>query len=151
MAQAARSLPPAPRSTPAPRLRAVPPPRGPSPAVIRRRRAVALAALAVLVALPVGFLTTGGAGSDSERISALLSAGASRPAALCDHLSMGMLQAIGGHEACVAASPERAPAGKVRDIRVAGDSASALVVRDTGAERVSLVREDGDWKVDDVR
>lgn len=149
MAQPAHSLPPAPRSTPAPRLRAVPPPRGPSPAVIRRRRAVALAALAAFVTLPVALLTTG-AGSDSERIAALLTAGASRPATLCDHLSTGMSRAIGGPDACVAASPERAPAGTVQEVRIAGDSASALVVRDTGSERVRLVRENGDWKVDDV-
>lgn len=150
MAQPARSLLQAPPRTPAPGLRAVPPPRGPSRAVIRRRRAVALAALAALFALPVALLTTAGAGSDRERIAALLTAGASRPATLCDHLSAGMSRAIGGPDACVAASPERAPAGTVQEVRVAGDSASALVVRDTGTERVRLVREDGDWKVDDV-
>lgn len=151
MPQAARSLRRSPHREPPARLRAVPPPRGPSRAVIRRRRAVALAALAFLVAFPIGLLTTGGAGSDSERITELLAAGASQPATLCDHLSSGMLQAIGGHDACVAASPERAPAGDVQDVRISGDSASAIVVRDTGEERVELVRQDGDWKIDDVR
>lgn len=146
----ARPLPQAPESAPRPRLRAVPPPRGPSRAVIRRRRLVALAGLAVLAGAPVALLT-GGGGSDAERISALLSRGAAAPAALCDQLSTAMSQAVGGREACLAASPERAPAGRVQDVRVAGDTASALVVRDGSEELVRLVRQDGAWKVDDVR
>ncbi|MCW2991965.1 MAG: hypothetical protein JWM73_2559 [Solirubrobacterales bacterium] len=151
MAQAARSLPPDRDAASPPSLRVVPPPRGPSPQVVRRRRAVALAALVVLVALPVVWLGSGGAGTDSERIAALLTRGASRPPTLCDHLSSPMLEAVGGHDACVKASPERAPAGRVQDVRVAGDTASAVVVRDGDQELVRLVRQDGVWKVDDVR
>jgi hypothetical protein len=148
MAEPARPLEQAPPRRPP--LRAVPPPRGPSAHVIRRRRAVALSALALLVALPLVALNLGG-GSESGRISALLTRGASDPATLCDHLSSGMLAAIGGHDACVAASPERAPAATVENVRVDGDAATAVVVRDTGEERVRLLRQNGDWKVDDVR
>jgi len=151
MSQAARPLRAAPTPAPRPRLRAVPPARGPSPAVIRRRRLVALAGLGGLIALPLAFLALAGGSSDAARIEALLSAGAQRPAGLCDHLSGAMLRAVGGHDACVAASPTRGPAGEVSAIRVSGARASAVVTRADGDERIRLVREDGDWKVDDVR
>jgi hypothetical protein len=118
--------------------------------VVRRRRVVALVALALLVLLPIGILTMGGGSSDGERISAMLTTGASEPKTLCDHLSAPMLDAVGGRDACLAASPERGPEGSVRDIEINGDKATAVVVRDTGSEHVSLVK-DGDWKVDDVR
>lgn len=119
--------------------------------MIRRRRAVALAGLALLIALPAAWLSLSGGTSDTQAITTLLTRGASRPATLCDHLSGGMLDAIGGHGSCVAASPERAPAGTVKDVRINGDKATAVVIKDAARERVRLVREDGDWKVDDVR
>jgi hypothetical protein len=147
---AARPLPQAPDAEPRPRLRAVASPRGPSREVIRRRRAAALAVLALLIALPL-VLLTGGPGSDRDRIDALLSRGATEPRTLCDHLSTSMATAIGGRDACLGASPERGPAGEVQDIRVTGGAASALVVFESGEELYRLVREDGDWKVDDVR
>jgi len=147
MTEPARSLPHAPTRPP---LRAVPPPRGPSPAVIRRRRAVALGALLGMAGLPLALLLGTGGGSDRERITALLTAGASRPATLCDQLSEGLLQAAGGREACVAASPQRAPAGTVQDVRITGDTATAVVVRGDREEVFRLVREGGGWKVDDV-
>lgn len=148
MAEAARSLPPTPAR---PSLRAVPPPRGPSPAVIRRRRLVALAGLAGLIGLPLALVAIGtGPGTDREQIAALLSAGAERPATLCDHLSGAMLQATGGRDACVAASPDRGPGGAVESIRIDGAAATAVVVRDDGDDVFHLVREDGAWKIDDV-
>ena len=123
----------------------------PSRAVIRRRRAVALGGLTGMVVLPLAFVSLGGAaGSDAQRIESLLSRGASEPATLCEHLSAGMLQAIGGHAACVDASPTRGPAGVVRDVRIDGAAATAVVVRGTEEEVVVLVREDGEWKVDEV-
>jgi hypothetical protein len=151
MAQAARPLPPEPPA--APRLRVVPPPTGrrPPAAVIRRRRIVALLGLTVLIGLPIGVVAIGGGSSEGARIEALLTKGSVAPATLCDHLSQGMLQAIGGHGACVAASPERGPSATVESVRVDGTTASAVVHSDRGTERVSLVLEDGDWKVDDVR
>ena len=152
MAQAARPLPPEPPA--APRLRVVPSTdrRRPSAAVIRRRRVVALLGLAALIGLPVGVVAIGGgASSETARIEALLSTGSVAPATLCDHLSQGMLGAIGGHGACVAASPERGPSATVDQVRVDGAAATALVHSDRGTERVRLVLEDGDWKVDDVR
>jgi hypothetical protein len=154
MAQAARPLP-SDEPRPRPQLRAVPPPprrRPPSRAVIRRRRIVALGGLGALIALPLAVLATGGGpSSDSARIEALLATGASEPRTLCDHLSGGMLTAIGGTDACLAASPERGPAATVSKIRIDGTVATAVVSSDNGTERVKLVREDGDWKVDDVR
>lgn len=148
MAQAARSLPPAPQR---PRLRAVPPPRRPPPEVIRRRRAVALGGLAGMIGLPLALVALGSGPSDAGRIAALLTQGASEPATLCDHLSSGMVRAVGGHDACVAASPTRGPEGTVSDVRVDGAAATAVVSSENGEERVRLVREDGDWKIDDVR
>ena len=125
--------------------------RRPSPAVVRRRRAVALGGLTGMVALPLAIVALGGgAGSEAQRIEAMLARGAAEPATLCDHLSAGMLQAIGGHGACVAASPTRGPGGDVRDVRIDGASATAVVVRGTEEEVVVLVREDGAWKVDEV-
>jgi len=156
MAQAARPRPSeAPR--PRPPLRAVPPPsgpsrRGPSKAVIRRRRIVALCGLTGLIGLPLVIVAIGGGPtSDAGRIEALLAAGATEPRTLCEHLSSGMLTAVGGTDACLAASPERGPAATVSGIRVDGATATAVVASDIGTERVRLVREDGDWKVDDVR
>lgn len=153
MAQAARPLPQAPPHRPR-RLRAVTPPprRGPSRAVIRRRRILAVAGLGGLIGLPLAILALGGGpATEAQRIERLLAEGAVSPATLCDHLSRGMLGAIGGHDACVAASPERGPAATVSEVRVQGATATAVVAGDRGTERVRLVREDNDWKVDDVR
>jgi hypothetical protein len=110
-----------------------------------------LSGLGALVALPLAFLALSGGSSDTQRISALLATGSEQPATLCDHLSGGMLRAIGGHDACLAASPTRGPRGEVRDVRIDGDRATAVVSREDGDERIRLLREDGDWKVDDVR
>jgi hypothetical protein len=126
--------------------------RHPSPAVIRRRRAVALTGLAGLVALVlVAVVALAGGGDARAQVTSLLERGAASPATICDHLSSRMLAAAGGHEACLRASPARGPASKVLDVRVHGDRATALVRSSAGDERVSLVRQDGDWKVDDVR
>ena len=126
--------------------------RSPSPAVIRRRRAVALGGLTGMVALPLALVALGGgaAGSDAEQIESLLARGAAEPKTLCDHLSAGMLQAIGGHGACVAASPSRGPGGTVTDVRIDGAAATAVVVRGSEEEVVTLVLQDGAWKVDEV-
>lgn len=154
MAQAARPLESAPPRPP--RLRAVAPPprrRPPSRQVIRRRRLVALAGLLTgAVGIPLAVVAlAGGPASEADRIRDLLTAGSANPKTLCDHLSSGMSAAIGGRDACVAASPERGPAASVRDVDVDGSSATATVVSDNGSERVRLVAEGGDWKVDDVR
>ena len=157
MAQAARSVPPAPiaaaRREP---LRLVPPPRHtahrPPPGVVRRRRAVALAGLVALIGLPPALLALSGpTGSATGSIVSLLARGAADPSTLCDHLSTGMLQAVGGHAACVRASPARAPGGSVRRVRVHGSTATAIVRTAAGNEHVRLILQDGDWKVDDVR
>ena len=125
--------------------------RRPSPAVIRRRRAVAVGGLCGMVALPLALLALGGGpDSDSRRIESLLATGAAEPKTLCDHLSTGMLQAIGGHGACVAASPTRGPGGDVTSVRIDGATATAVVVRGSEEEVVTLVRQDGAWKVDEV-
>jgi hypothetical protein len=154
MAQAARSLPSAPYAEDVPRLRVVPPParpRRPSAAVIRRRRAVALGGLVALVLLAVAALSIDAGPSDAARIGALLSRGAADPASLCDHLSGAMLAAAGGHTGCVRSSPSRGPSATVDGIRISGDRATAVVHHPEADETVSLVREDGDWKVADVR
>lgn len=152
MAQAARRpVSPAATGAPRPRLRAVPPPRGPSPQVVRRRRAVALAGLLVLAGLPLGALLSGGGGSEADRVAALLSRGAASPQTLCDHLSSGMLRAAGGRDACRTASPERGRGGEVGAVRVEGDRATAVVYGPDGEDAYALVRQDGEWKVDDVR
>lgn len=156
MAQAARSLPERGVAPRAPHLRVVPSaarrPASPSPQVIRRRRLTALAGLLALVVLSIAWLALTRPGeTDRGRIAALLAAGARDPVALCDHLSAGMLRAVGGHAACVAASPTRAPGGRVGAIRVHGAKATAVVRGDDGTELVRLVRRNGEWKVDDVR
>jgi hypothetical protein len=119
--------------------------------VIRRRRAVAVGGLAGLIGLPQANVAIGGsAPSESGRISALLTRGASEPQTLCDHLSTTMLRAVGGHGVCLAASPQRGPAGEIHDVRITGTTATAIVSRADGDERYSLVKQNGDWKVDDV-
>lgn len=125
--------------------------RRPSPAAVRRRRAVALAGLAALLALPVALLAGRPGAPDTREITSLLTRGSAAPATLCDDLSAGMLRAIGGHEACLRTSPARGPAGRVHDVRVSGATARAVVTSSAGDEVVRLVREGGAWKVDDVR
>src|SRR4051794_5366323 len=134
MAQPARPLTPAPQSARArDRLRVVDEPRvvlrpRPSPAVIRRRRAVALGGLTGLIALPLAILAIGGSpSSQAGRISALLSAGATAPRPLFDPLSPALLAVVAGHDACVAASPKPAPAPRAHDVQVHGSSATAVV------------------------
>jgi hypothetical protein len=156
MAQAARSAPPDPVAVPGrDRLRVVPPPRRlprrPAPAVVRRRRAVALAGLAALAALSAAVVVGAGGASDAGRIAALLRRATSDPPVLCAHLSTAMLQAAGGRAACVRASPARAPRATVRDVRVGGSAATAIVSTGAGDERVRLVRQHGAWRVDDIR
>jgi hypothetical protein len=156
MAQAARSAPPVPVAVPGrDRLRVVPPPRRlprrPAPAVVRRRRAVALGCLAALVALSAAVVLGAGGATGAGRIAALLQRVMSDPPVLCDHLSSAMLQAAGGHAACVRASPARAPRAMVRDVRVGGSTASAIVSTGQVQERVRLVRQHGAWRVDDIR
>src|SRR3954451_13828789 len=152
MAQAARPLPSAP-DLPAPqRLRAVPPPRTaarrPSPAVIRRRRAVALGGLVALILLAIAALSIGGSASASGQISDLLRRGAAVPASLCDHLSPAMLAAAGGHSGCLHSSPARGPDATVGGIRIHGDSATAVVHRPDTDELVTLIRHNGAWQID---
>lgn len=156
MAQAARSLPPAPGPPRGPQLRlvgALPPPRsGASPQTIRRRRLVVLAGLVALAGVSLAWLAlTGPPAGDAAAVSALLRQGANDPATLCDHLSAGMLRAAGGRAACVRASPEHGPGGTVRNVRVEGSTATATVGTGGSAERVRLVRRNGTWKVDDIR
>lgn len=154
MAQAARPLPAGP-SPQRPPLRVVPPPRGPQrppAAVIRRRRLSALLGLALLVALPVVTIRAlGGPGDARGEITRLLERGSARPDSLCDHLSTNLLAAAGGRAACLRASPPRGPSAEVRQVRVEGGRATAVLRSSDGDERISLVRQDGDWKVDDVR
>jgi hypothetical protein len=112
----------------------------------------ALAGVLALIVVPLAWLAvTAPRAGDRGRIAALLAAGARDPATLCDHMSSGMLRAVGGQGACVAASPSRGPGGSVGSIHVRGARASAVVHGAGGAQLVRLVRQDGDWKVDDVR
>src|SRR5437763_16357834 len=143
MAQAARSLPQAHDTALPARLRAVPPPRAsrrPSPAVVRRRRVVALAGLVALVGLAFAALSVGGSSSEAGQISVLLRRGAIEPATRCHHLSGAMLTAAGGHGACVRSSPARGPGATVDGIRIHGDRATAVVHRPEADEVVTLVR-----------
>lgn len=155
MAQPARPLSPVPE--PATRLRVADEPRHiprpkPSPQVIRRRRAVALGGLAGLIGLPLALVAIGGSTpSEVARVTALLSAGSTAPQTLCDHLSSPLLAVVGGHDACVASSPERGPSADVHDVRITGSTATAVVTSSDGDEHFHLVKRDGDWKVDDVR
>ena len=156
MTQAARPLPPVPVAPRRPPLRLVahtPAARGAAAAgAVRRRRAVAVAGLLVLAALPFAWLSaTRAPAGDRTAITALLRAGERDPASLCGHLSAAMLSAAGGRAACVRASPERAPAGSIGAVRVSGATATAVVRRAGGAERVRLVRQDGAWRIDDIR
>jgi hypothetical protein len=51
----------------------------------------------------------------------------------------------------VKSSPKKGPNGTVHSVHVSGARATALVTSATGDERVRLVRQGGDWKIDDVR
>jgi hypothetical protein len=152
MAASARPLRDAPPSkrTPAHAVRrraSHPPP----PAVVRRRRALAVTAVVVLLALPFLLLLGGGGSTDAGRVAALLRQGTADPAALCEHLSAGMSRAVGGRGACVRSSPKKGPNGTVHAVHVSGATATATVTSAGGDEHVRLVRQGGDWKIDDIR
>jgi hypothetical protein len=166
MSAAARPHPDEPEHDPAvapPRLAPVAPaarrtPRRPPPEVVRRRRITALALFAVVIAGAVALVAGlggggGGASGDAGAISKILEAGTASPATLCDHMSPAMSAAIGGRAACVKASPEKGPEGKVTAVKVSGDAtrATATIVTGGGDERVTLVKRGGSWLVDDVR
>ena len=106
-----------------------------------------LVAVAVVFALAV----VPGGESQASKIATLLQSGTARPAVFCDHLSAGMSAAAGGRAGCLAASPRQGPRGTVGDVRVHGATATAVITsKAAGVEHYRLVRQDGDWKVDDV-
>jgi hypothetical protein len=107
---------------------------------------------ATLLAVPVLALTAcGGGSSDKDKISDLINKVGDDPSYLCQHMSAKVDKAIGGKDGCEkAAKAEDAkdPDVKIDSITIDGDSATAKITGNDGADTVKLVKEDGDWKVD---
>jgi hypothetical protein len=149
MAQPASARRIGPVAPPAPRLATVH--RLPAaPAVLWRRRLVALGALALLGLLAVAALRIGAGGGQPAGVDVVLGRLAARPAALCDAMSARLAAATGGRAACLRASPARGPRARVSAVRVAGPVATALLAAGGDRQRVRLVRERGAWRVDGV-
>jgi hypothetical protein len=96
----------------------------------------------------------GGQSDDGAQIRALIDLGNARNPAVCDHVTDRWMQAvIGGDKAAceqqVAASP--ANAIQVEAISVSGDAATVTALVAGNAAQLSLVKQDGEWKLDGIQ
>jgi hypothetical protein len=109
---------------------------------------------ALLGVVVLSFAACGGGSSNEDDIKSVVKDIDDNPASLCtDHASKAFLAKVGGEAACktgaVAAAKEDPSKSKVSDVSVDGDKATATITDATGPAKVSFVKEDGDWKVDD--
>lgn len=115
------------------------------------RRALALALLA-----PAFALGACGGNSDSDDIKDIISQVDKDSAAICDHATDKLLAQVGGTaEQCKEAArgyADQADDSKIEgdvDVKVDGDKATAeFDTSDGNHHTVTLVKQDGDWKVD---
>jgi hypothetical protein len=103
-----------------------------------------------LLTVPVLALTACGGSSDKDKISDFIKDVGKNPTVLCDHLAKDALAQIGGVDKCkqAAKAPDAAdPNVKVDSVDVSGDKATAKITGNQGAQTLTLVKEDGDWKL----
>lgn len=120
--------------------------------------------LAVLAAFAaaVGALACGG--SDEDQIRDTLKSYTqayldSDPEAACEHVTEAALESLGGGGSCAEtlqlavtqpeATEQLLEDFEVIEVTVDGDSATATVSTAQGEEEVALVRENGDWLIDE--
>src|SRR5256885_17228095 len=108
--------------------------------------------LTVAVATSALAVAACGSKSDSDKIKDLVNKINDDPTALCDNATPRFLAQVGGKAGCTAlakAEGNKGGRGKVSDINVNGDTATATVTDTTPPpSKVSFKKIDGDWKVD---
>lgn len=112
-----------------------------------------------LVFVPLGVLAcggsaNGGAGGDEAQIRALIDLGNSKNPAVCDRMTdRAMATLIGGDRATCEQQVSQSPADsiQVQAIAVNGDTATVTAALAGQPAQVTLVKQGGEWKLDDVQ
>jgi hypothetical protein len=112
--------------------------------------AAGLAAVALVIA---GCGGDDGGSSDEDQITELVQGISEEPLTICEHLTADTLAQLGTVEECKQAGEqagEAEPSGEaeISELQVDGDTATATVTDDDGADDVKFAKEDGEWKVD---
>ena len=95
----------------------------------------------------------GGSQSNSDQIAAIVKQEGTNPASVCDHLAVSLLSRLGGKAGCLreAGSSVKDPTTRATAIRVHDNTATAVVLDSTGSETITLLKQNGSWKVSTVR
>ncbi len=109
----------------------------------------------LLFVVPALALGACGGDSDKDKITSLIKDVNNDAVKLCDNATKDVLKLAGGKAGCVKTA-RRAPKQsevRVQSVDVNGDKASAKVSakvkgKGTKSQKVKLVKEDGDWKID---
>ena len=106
-----------------------------------------------LLGATVAAAMLGGCGSsgptNKAQIAAIVKREGTRPATICDHLTNQLLAGLGGRNGCSrqAATAAMDPTTHATAVKVHGRTATAVVVDRAGTRAISLVKENGVWKV----
>lgn len=117
----------------------------------RHFRAVLLLGATVTAPLLAGCGSSGP--SDRDQIAAIVKQEGVDPGTLCNHLTDSVLTSLGGRAGCMrqAASAPADPTTRATSVRVHGKAATAVVVNRSGSRTITLVKQNGTWKVAGVR
>jgi hypothetical protein len=104
-------------------------------------------------AAALALLTGCGGQSDNDQIAAIVKQEGTNPASVCDHLAGPLLSRMGGKAGCLreAGSSVRDPTTRATAIRVQGRTATAVVLDSAGSQTITLLKQNGSWKVAAVR
>jgi len=92
--------------------------------------------------------------SDEAQIRSLIDLGNSKNPAVCDQLTdKWMADVIGGNRADCEQQVTQSPANaiQVEAVSVSGDAATVTAQVAGNAAQISLVKQDGEWKLDDIQ
>ena len=118
------------------------------------RKVLTVVAIALAPFGPAACGGGGGGGSDMDQIRAIIDLGNSKNPALCDRLTDRWMQdVVGGSKTACEQQVQRSPlnAIQVQGISVNGDSATVTAQIEGRAAQLSLVKQDGEWKLDGIR
>jgi hypothetical protein len=104
----------------------------------------------LLLLVPLASIAACGGASDEDQITDIIKAGGKDPATICDHLTTGGLDALGGKAKCVQLAKQQGSKDRnvdIKSLKVDGDKATAEIESKDGKNTVRFVKEDGGWKV----
>jgi hypothetical protein len=115
--------------------------------MIPRGLLLALISCGALLAVLSGCGTS--APSDSDQIAAIIKQEGTDPASVCAHLADSLLSRLGGKAACLrqASSSSKDPTTHATAVKVHGNTATAVVADRSGANTITLLKQQGVWKV----